>query len=375
MKLSHSITEYEHWASAKTKLFLLPNRVTTPNKSMGVPVQQISSLFYTRMYTPIYRMCIMPPDRSGEKKGDVAVNSSSRMSFSQSSSAMKLGSSPWQRYSSQWDAEPQPLRRRRMSSVKVEPDAPMKTFDSAQIVLSSMASTCKKAEPVCRLVQQQKVQKKSGQQLWNVSVTWLSPPMWFLYNKASHFSELWCSGLFTRGTCLSLNTTKDCRRLVSLSAASVDRYMTGALAFSTIRRMHSAAWGIGKKQLSFFTLLQEDENISVNASLFKKKHSQLVAYITQNNHKHIVLQGKTWAVALALVTFKLLLVHGTTAQVIYHAQSTPIHVSIRFLCSIEVTPSSFFYSYKLKNKLSSVTLFVDGTQNTCYLFVILPPGW
>lgn len=89
--------------------------------------------------------------------------------------------------------------------------------------------------------------------------TWPSPPMRFLYSKASHLSELWCSGLFTRGTCLSLNTTKDCRRFVSLSAASVDKYITGALAFSTIRRMHSAAWGMGKKQLSFFTLLHDQQ--------------------------------------------------------------------------------------------------------------------
>lgn len=101
--------------------------------------------------------------------------------------------------------------------------------------------------------------------------TWVSPPMWFLCSKASHFSELSCSGLFTRTTCLSLNTTKDCRRFVSLSAASVDKYITGALAFSTIRRMHSAAWGMGKKQLSFFTLLQEHQE-----KISQMSHSNII---------------------------------------------------------------------------------------------------
>jgi len=51
------------------------------------------------------------------------------------------GSSPWQRYSSHTDADPQPLLSRRMSSVKVEPGAPMNTLDIAHIVLSSIAST------------------------------------------------------------------------------------------------------------------------------------------------------------------------------------------------------------------------------------------
>jgi len=54
---------------------------------------------------------------------------------------MKLGSSPWQRYSSQTDAVSQPLLNRRMSSVKVDPEDPMNTLDIAQIVLSNMAST------------------------------------------------------------------------------------------------------------------------------------------------------------------------------------------------------------------------------------------
>lgn len=56
-------------------------------------------------------------------------------------SATKFGSSPWQRYSSHEDADPQSLRSRKISSVKVDPGAPMNTLDIAQIVLSSMAST------------------------------------------------------------------------------------------------------------------------------------------------------------------------------------------------------------------------------------------
>jgi len=56
-------------------------------------------------------------------------------------SATMSGSSPWQRYSSHIDAVSQPLLSRRMSSVKVEPGAPMNTLDMAQIVLSSIAST------------------------------------------------------------------------------------------------------------------------------------------------------------------------------------------------------------------------------------------
>lgn len=52
-----------------------------------------------------------------------------------------FGSSPWQRYSSHMDADPQSFLNRRMSSVKVEPGAPMNTLDMAHILLSNMAST------------------------------------------------------------------------------------------------------------------------------------------------------------------------------------------------------------------------------------------
>lgn len=58
-----------------------------------------------------------------------------------SSWAIKLGGSPSQRYSSQMDADPQPFLRRRMSSVKVDPEAPMNTLDIAHMVLSSIATT------------------------------------------------------------------------------------------------------------------------------------------------------------------------------------------------------------------------------------------
>lgn len=60
--------------------------------------------------------------------------------------AMKLGCSPWQRYSSQTDANPQSFLSRIMSSVNVEPGDPINTFDMAQIVLSSMASTFGKTQ-------------------------------------------------------------------------------------------------------------------------------------------------------------------------------------------------------------------------------------
>lgn len=138
----------------------------------------------------------------------------------------------------------------------------MNTFDSAQMVLSSIASTwIKHYKSALSFSKTVILNMRNYRRIFRIThiCTWSFPLMWFLYSKASHFSELWCSGLFIRGTCLSLNTTKDCRRFVSLSAASVDKYITGALAFSTIRRMHSAAWGMGKKQLSFFTLLQEHQ--------------------------------------------------------------------------------------------------------------------
>lgn len=56
-------------------------------------------------------------------------------------SATIFGSSPWQRYSSHSDADPQSFLSRKMSSVKVEPGAPMNTLDMAHIVLSNIAST------------------------------------------------------------------------------------------------------------------------------------------------------------------------------------------------------------------------------------------
>lgn len=57
---------------------------------------------------------------------------------------MKFGASPWQRYSSHCDADPQSLRSRRISSVKVDPEDPINTVDKEQIVLSSIATTFKK---------------------------------------------------------------------------------------------------------------------------------------------------------------------------------------------------------------------------------------
>lgn len=58
-----------------------------------------------------------------------------------SSSAMKFGSSPRQRYSSQVEDVPQSFLSLKISSVKVDPEAPMNTLDMAHIVLSSIAST------------------------------------------------------------------------------------------------------------------------------------------------------------------------------------------------------------------------------------------
>jgi len=54
---------------------------------------------------------------------------------------MKFGSSPRQRYSSHIDEVPQSFLSRKISSVKVEPDAPMNTLDIAHIVLSNIAYT------------------------------------------------------------------------------------------------------------------------------------------------------------------------------------------------------------------------------------------
>lgn len=68
------------------------------------------------------------------------------------SSAMKFGSSPRQRYSSHVDEVPQSFLRRKISSVKVEPDAPMKTLDIAHIVLSNIASTCISQKPTTKQV-------------------------------------------------------------------------------------------------------------------------------------------------------------------------------------------------------------------------------
>ncbi|CAL1399558.1 unnamed protein product [Linum trigynum] len=69
------------------------------------------------------------------------VFSSSSSSSFHSSSAMKFGSSPWHRYSSHDDPESQSLRSLRISSVKVDPAAPINTLDMAHMLLSSIAST------------------------------------------------------------------------------------------------------------------------------------------------------------------------------------------------------------------------------------------
>lgn len=61
--------------------------------------------------------------------------------FTYSSSAMKFGSSPRHRYSSHVEDVPQSFLSLKISSVKVDPEAPMKTLDIAHIVLSSIAST------------------------------------------------------------------------------------------------------------------------------------------------------------------------------------------------------------------------------------------
>ena len=54
---------------------------------------------------------------------------------------MKFGSSPRHRYSSHIEDVPQSFLSLKISSVNVDPEAPMKTLDMAHIVLSSIAST------------------------------------------------------------------------------------------------------------------------------------------------------------------------------------------------------------------------------------------
>lgn len=77
------------------------------------------------------------------------------------------------------------------------------------------------------------------------NLTWGSSWRPCLYSKASHFSAELRGGRLTSGIVFPFSTTIDCSKPVSLSAASVERYITGALALSTIRLMQSAAWGIG----------------------------------------------------------------------------------------------------------------------------------
>lgn len=87
-----------------------------------------------------------------------------------------------------------------------------------------------------------------------------SPSRPCLYNNASHFSAESRAGRFTRGTVFPFSINSDCSRPVSLSAASVERYKTGASTFSIRRVMQLAAWGMGKKQLGFLALLAHQEN-------------------------------------------------------------------------------------------------------------------
>lgn len=78
-----------------------------------------------------------------------------------SSSAMKFGRSPWHKYSSQSDADPQSFRSRKISSVKVEPIDPINTPDRAQMVLSSIASTFMKIKNrLRRMRKKKKIQKR-----------------------------------------------------------------------------------------------------------------------------------------------------------------------------------------------------------------------
>lgn len=94
--------------------------------------------------------CQSPPPRQFAYKK--AIGSSrffgSVVTSCYSFSAMKFGSSPWHRYSSQTDDDSQSFRSRRISSVKVDPSAPMNTLDMAHIVLSSIASTCRERHPL-----------------------------------------------------------------------------------------------------------------------------------------------------------------------------------------------------------------------------------
>lgn len=59
---------------------------------------------------------------------------------------MKFGSSPPHRYSSHIEDVPQSFLSLKISSVKVDPEAPIKTLDIAHIVLSSIASTYNKSK-------------------------------------------------------------------------------------------------------------------------------------------------------------------------------------------------------------------------------------
>lgn len=98
-----------------------------------------SSKYWTAKIVEEWRKVI--PDSTSFAGGNALK--SIKNSGTHSSSAMKFGASPWQRYSSHIDADPQPLRSLKMSSVKVDPGDPMNTEDKAQIVLSSIASTFK----------------------------------------------------------------------------------------------------------------------------------------------------------------------------------------------------------------------------------------
>lgn len=114
--------------------------------------QQIWPLLQSNFSLPASRAivsgivtCLEKPPRPTRLSSTMSLRSTRRRMFNHymfhSSSAMKFGSSPWHRYSSQSDEDPQSFLSRKISSVKVDPDDPINTLDIAQIVLSSIAST------------------------------------------------------------------------------------------------------------------------------------------------------------------------------------------------------------------------------------------
>nr|GMD37127.1 protein STRUBBELIG-RECEPTOR FAMILY 6-like [Ipomoea batatas] len=124
------------WATPQLHDIDALSKMVDPALKGLYPVKSLSR------FADVIALCVQPEPEFRPPMSEV-VEALVRLVQRANMSRRTFGADSRTRYSSHIDADPHPLRSLKMSSVKVDPGAPINTEDKAQIVLSSIASTFK----------------------------------------------------------------------------------------------------------------------------------------------------------------------------------------------------------------------------------------